>query len=72
MATTQGSEIEVVNLLLHLHSQVWCVWACGGNIHTDDDNVWNTGPDSNYERPGQRKREHCVDTESQEEEKRHL
>lgn len=39
MATTQGSEIEVVNLLLHLHSQVWCVWACGGNIHTDDDNV---------------------------------
>lgn len=57
---------------LYLHSQVWCLWACDGNVDADDDDVRNTGPYPNHEGPGQRERQHCVHTQREEKEKRYL
>lgn len=57
---------------LYLHSQVLCLRACDRDIDTDDDDVWNTGPNPNHEGPGHRERQHCVHTQREEEEKRHL
>lgn len=45
---------------LYLYSQVSCPWACNRYVDTDDDNVRKTGPNPNYEGPGQRERQHCV------------
>lgn len=47
-------------VMLYLLSQLWCFWTLDGNINTDDDDVRDTGSYSNYEGPGQREGQHCV------------
>lgn len=57
---------------IYLHNQVWRLWACDGNVDADDDDVRDAGPYPDHERPGHGERQHRVDAQREEEEKRHL
>lgn len=63
-------------MVFYLLGKLWNVWTSvcilDRDIHTDDDDVRNTASYPNYEGPGQREGQDCVNTQRQEEEKRHL